>query len=105
MEAVVFPTSFFFFNCSEIYITLNLSFDHFEVYDLGAFSRFPGASPMAQWVKNPPGVQEMWVLPWDGEELLEKEMATHSSIIAWRIPRTEEPGGLHSMGSQRVRHD
>ena len=60
---------------------------------------------MAQWVKNPPGVQEMWVLPWDGEELLEKEMATHSSIIAWRIPRTEEPGGLHSMGSQRVRHD
>ena len=100
-----FPYLIFFFNCSEIYITLNLSFDHFEVYDLGAFSRFPGASPMAQWVKNPPGVQEMWVLPWDGEELLEKEMATHSSIIAWRIPRTEEPGGLHSMGSQRVGHD
>jgi len=40
-----------------------------------------------------------------GEDLQEKEMATHSSILAWRIPWTEEPGGLQSMGSQRVRHD
>ena len=40
-----------------------------------------------------------------GEDLLEKEMATHSSILAWKIPRTEEPGGLQSMGSQRVGHD
>ena len=39
------------------------------------------------------------------EDLLEKEMATHSSILAWRIPRTEEPGGLQSVGSQRVGHD
>ena len=41
----------------------------------------------------------------DRKDPLEKEMATHSSILAWRIPRTEEPGGLQSMGSQRVRHD
>ena len=40
-----------------------------------------------------------------GWEELEKEMTTHSSILVWRIPWTEEPGGLHSMGSQRVRHD
>ena len=39
------------------------------------------------------------------EDLLEKEMATHSSILAWKIPWTEQPGGLQSMGSQRVRHD
>ena len=39
------------------------------------------------------------------EDSLEEEMATHSSVLAWRIPRTEEPGGLQSMGSQRVRHD
>ena len=39
------------------------------------------------------------------EDPLEKEMATHSTILAWRVPRTEEPGGLQSMGSQRVRHD
>ena len=43
-------------------------------------------------------------VPWL-EDLLEKEMATHSSILAWRIPRTEEPGGLQSVGSQRVGHD
>ena len=55
---------------------------------------------MAQWVKNPPAVQETWFLPWDGEELLEKEMATHSSILAWRTPWTEEPGGLQSMGKE-----
>ena len=45
----------------------------------------------------------VWFLGW--EDALEKEMATHSSILAWRIPWTEEPGGLQSMGSQRVRHD
>ena len=46
---------------------------------------------------------QVWSLGW--EDPLEKGMATHSSILAWRIPRTEEPGGLHSTGSQRVRHD
>ena len=50
-------------------------------------------------------MQEMWVQSLSWEDPLEKEMATHSSILAWRIPRTEEPCGLQSMGSQRVRHD
>ena len=62
------------------------------------------ASLVAQMVKNLPEVQETWIwsLYWDGP--LEKGMATHSSILAWRIPWTEEPGGVHSMGSQRVGH-
>ena len=55
--------------------------------------------------KNPPAILETWVPSLGGEDLLEKEMATHSSILAWEIPRTEEPGGLHSMGSQRNGHD
>ena len=50
-------------------------------------------------------MQEMWVPSLGGEDPLEKEMATHSSIPAWKIPGTEEPGGLPSMGSQRVGHD
>ena len=49
---------------------------------------------MAQTVKNPPAMQEIWVQSQGGEDLLEKEMATHSSIPAWEIPWTEEPGGL-----------
>ena len=49
--------------------------------------------------------QEMQVQFLGLEDPLEEEMATHSSILAWRIPQTEEPGGLQSMGSQRVRHD
>ena len=60
---------------------------------------------IAQIVKNLPAMQESWVQSLGGEDLLEKEMATHSSIPAWRIPWTEEPGGLQSMGSQRVGHD
>ena len=56
-------------------------------------------------VKNPPAMQEIWVQSLGQEDPLEKEMKTHSSILAWRIPWTEEPGGLQSMGSQRVRHD
>ena len=55
------------------------------------------ASPMAQWVKNPPAIQEtqeMQVRSLDQEDPLEKEMATRSSILAWEIPRTEEPGSL-----------
>ena len=64
-----------------------------------------GASLMAQLVKNLPAMQEIQVRSLGWEDLLEKEMATHSSILAWRIPWTEDPGGLQSMGSQRVRHD
>ena len=51
-------------------------------------------------VKNPPAKQETWVQSLGQEDPLEKEMATHSTIIAWKIPCTQEPGGLQSMGSQ-----
>ena len=53
-------------------------------------------------VKNLPAMQEMWVPSLGWKDPLEKEMATHSSILAWRIPWTEEPGGLQSMGLQTV---
>ena len=56
-------------------------------------------------VKNLPEMQETWVQSVGQKDPLEKEMATHSSILAWRIPWTEEPGELQSMGSQRVKHD
>ena len=56
-------------------------------------------------VKNLPAMQEMWVISLEREDPLEKGMATHSSILAWKIPWTEEPGRLQSMGSQRVGHD
>ena len=56
-------------------------------------------------VKNPPAIQETQVQALGQEDALEKGMATHSSILVWRIPWTEEPGGLQSMGSQKVRHD
>ena len=57
-------------------------------------------SLMAQMVKNLPTLREAWVRSLGWEDPLEKRMATHSSILAWRIPRTEEPGRLQSMGSQ-----
>ena len=60
----------------------------------------PGASLVAQSVKNLPAVQETQVRSLDRADTLEKERATHSSILAWKIPWTEEPGGLQSMGSQ-----
>ena len=60
---------------------------------------------MTQMVKNLPAVQETWVQSLGQEDPLENGMATHSSILAWRIPWTEEPGGLQSMGSQRVERD
>ena len=60
---------------------------------------------MAQRLKHLPAVWEAWVQSLGREDPLEKEMATHSSILAWRIPWTEEPGGLQSTGSQRVGHD
>ena len=64
-----------------------------------------GSSLVAQMVKNLPAVQENWVQSLGQEDPLEKGMATHSSILAWRIPWTDEPGRLQSMGLQRVRHD
>ena len=56
-------------------------------------------------VKCLPAMRETQVRSLGQEDSLEKEMATHSSILAWKIPWTEEPGGLQSMGSQKVRHD
>ena len=63
------------------------------------------ASLVAQQVKNTPAVWETWVQSLGWEDLLEEDMATHSTILVWRIPCTEEPGGLESMGSQKVGHD
>ena len=60
---------------------------------------------MAQRIKHLPAMQETRVRSLDWEDLPEKEMAMHSRILAWRIPWTEEPGGLQSRGLQRVRHD
>ena len=60
---------------------------------------------MAQTVKNLPVIRETWDRSLDWEDLLEENMATYSSIVAWRIPWTEEPGGLQSMGLQRVRYN
>ena len=67
----------------------------------GAYVGFPGGSV----VKNLPAVQDLWVWSLGWGDPLGKEMAIHSSILAWRIPWTEEPSGLQSMGSQRIRHD
>ena len=73
---------------------------------------FPGISLVVQWtslvaqlVKHLPTMQETRVQSLGREDPLEKEMATHSSILAWRIPWMEEPGGLQSMGLQRVGHN
>ena len=62
---------------------------------------FPGGSA----VKNPPAMQEMWVQSLGWKDPLLEEMTTHSSILAWRIPLTQEPGRPQSIGSQTVRHD
>ena len=75
------------------------------IYSLGHKTR---AFPVAQWSRILLPVQEtqeMWVRSQDQEDPLEKGMATHCSILPWRIPWTEEYGGLQSTGSQRVRHD
>ena len=63
------------------------------------------ASLVTQIVKNPPAMQETWVQSLGREDPLEEGTATHPSILAWRIPCTEDPGGLQSMGSKRVGHD
>ena len=64
--------------------------------------QYSWASLVVQMVKNPLVMQETWVRSLGWEDPLEKGTATHFSILAWRIPWTEEPGGLQSMGSQRV---
>ena len=76
--------------------------DLFIILITGMVLSSPGGSVVKK--KNFIPMQETLVASLDGEDPLEKEMATHSSILAWRIPWTEEPGGLQSMGWQRVRH-
>ena len=70
-------------------------------YQVPSLLGFPGSSV----VKNPPAIQETQLQSLGWEDLLEDGMVTHSSTLAWGIPWTEKPGGLQSMGSQRVRHD
>ena len=67
--------------------------------------KYSWAFLVAQMVKNPPAMQETWVHSLGWEDPLEEGMATHSSILAWRIPWTEEPGGLQSIVLQRVSHN
>ena len=67
--------------------------------------QYSWASLVAQWIKNLPAVQETLVQSLGREDPLEKELTTHSHIFAWEILWTEEPGGLQSIGSQRVGHD
>ena len=76
-----------------------------QAIDLNSWWRSDWASPVAQMVKTLPAVWETQVQSLGWEDPLEKGMATDSSILAWRIPWTEEPGGLQSTGSQRLGHD
>ena len=73
--------------------------------ELGYTLQYSWASLVVQTVKNLPAMRETWVRSQGWEDPLAKSMATYSSILAWRTPSTEEPGGLQSMGSQRVGHD
>ena len=73
--------------------------------ETGYTLQYSWASLVAQTVKNLPAIRKTWVQSLGWEDPLEKEMATHSSILAWRIPWTEEPGRLQSTGSQRIGHD
>ena len=74
-------------------------------YLIYEYTILKGASLVAQTLKNLPVVQETWVRSLGCEEPLEKGMAASSSILAWRIPWTEEPARLQSTGSQRIEHD
>ena len=76
-----------------------------EFQERGLLITFMPLSLVAQTVEDPPIMQETWLPSLGREDPLEEEMATHSSILAWRIPQTEEPGGLQSTGSQRVGHN
>ena len=80
--------------------TYSSSTSHLKAYLLGFVLVI-----VAQMVKRLPAMQKTQARSLGWEDPLEKEMATHSRIFAWKIPRTEEPGGLQSRGSQRVRHD
>ena len=79
--------------------------DHGQVTSFLPASLSSGASLVAQTVKNLPARQETWVPSLGWEDLLEKGVATHSSILTWKISWTKEPGRLQSMGWQRVEHN
>ena len=89
---------------SSTWVTQTLAL-HLSTTSLLLSPIFGWASLMAQTVKNLPAMQEIRVRFLGQEDPLEKEMVTHSSILAWKISWTEEPGGLQSMGLQRVRQD
>ena len=82
-------------------VSLSFGMCHFLFLSLASY----GASLIAQMVKNLPAVQETWVRSLGQEDPMEQGMANHSSILAWRIPSSEEPGRLQSIDSQRVGHD
>ena len=97
-------------SASELSFFFSIKWPHRHLWQPGKFRYYSlsfhyWASLVAQMVKNPPAMWETWVwsLGWEGA--LEEGMATHSSILAWRIPWTEEPGGPQSRGSQRVGQD
>ena len=77
----------------------------FWIFILTIYKGPTRASLVAETVKNPPAMQETWVRSLGQEDPLEREMATHSSPLVWKIPWTEEPGRLQSMGLQRIGHD
>ena len=90
-------------NCPEKTSSLNQFYE--GVCKISTYWVNIGPSLVAQRLKRLPPMWETWVRSLGWEDPLEKEMVTHSSILAWRIPWTKEPGGLQSIGSQRVGHD
>ena len=97
--------SCFFFNYSIINLQYCITFTCTAKWLGYTYICIYKASLVAQLVKSLPAIQETWVQSLGREDPLKKEMATHSSILACRIPWTEEPGGLQSIGSQRVGHN
>ena len=102
---IVHSICIWWFLCQALYHAFLYSFSHFfpvpNILWVSIYMGFPGGS----LVKNLPTMQETQVQSLDQEDPLEEGLATHSSILAWRIPRTEEPGRLQSTGSHRVGHD
>ena len=88
-----YPSPYFFFNLFSFYI------NKIFTIQLKPYQSIIWTSLVAQMVKHLLTMQETWVRPLGREDPLEKEMATHSSVLTWRIPGTEEPGRLQSMGS------
>ena len=95
------------FNSTYVNLSSTVSITASHIYNSISYFRFilPRSSLVAQMVKHLPIMQETLVWSLGQEDPLEKEMATHCSTLAWRIPWMEKPGELQSMGSQRVRHN